>query len=70
MSGNALSEGDYPVGVAFPHPQISDMFFHLVYLPTPRQQMAYEGYVELPPAQRLRELSRHTLDRLLASSGR
>ena len=37
VSGNALSPGDYPVDVFFPHPRQEDAQFHLVNLPTPRR---------------------------------
>ena len=36
VSGVNLSEGDYPVGGAFPHPKERSSFFCLVNLPTPR----------------------------------
>ena len=66
VSGNTLTPGEYPVHVAFPHPVADDAFFHLVNLPTPRRRMAYAYYVERDPAQRLAELSRRTLDAVLA----
>lgn len=66
LSGNNLSPGDYPVGVAVPHPVDEAAFFHLVYLPTPRAQMGYEYYVRTDEAQRLAEISRRTFQRLLA----
>lgn len=61
VSGNALSEGEYPVGVLFPHPQQEGAFFHLVNLPTPRRRMAYEYELRRDEEQRARELSRRTL---------
>ena len=66
VSGSNLSEGDYPVGVAFPHPSRTDSFFHLVNLATPRRKLAYQR----PPKKvsdtmRLAEISRRTLDRIL-----
>jgi len=66
VSGQTLSPGDYPVGVAFPHPLQETAFFHLVNLPNPRRRMAYAYQVQLPEAERLRAISRRTLDRLLA----
>ncbi len=66
VTGNSLSRGDYPVGVAFPHPQQEGASFHIVNLPTPRRQMAYQYYVRTDPAKRLSALSRRTLDRFLA----
>jgi hypothetical protein len=65
VSGNSLSPGDYPVGVAFPHPQQEGAIFHLVYLPTPRRRMAYTQYVQTDEAKRLAAISRRTLDRML-----
>jgi len=44
VSGNSLSPGDYPVGVAFSHPRQENAFFDLVNLPTPRRRMAYPYY--------------------------
>jgi len=66
VSGNNLSPGDYPVGVAFPHPRQSGSFFHLVNLPTPRQRLEYKIHVGTNEAQRLAAISRRTLDRILA----
>jgi hypothetical protein len=66
VSGNSLSPGDWPVGVAFPHPMQSDAIFHLVNLPTPRARMAYECLLKTDEAARLAALSRRTLDRFLA----
>ena len=65
VSGQSLSPGDYPVGVAFPHPLSPDAIFHLVNLPTPRRRMAYAYYVKTDSAARLAALSRRTLDRFL-----
>ncbi len=70
VRGNALTPGDYPVGVAFPPPNMSpngpQAVFQLVNLPTPRRQIAYSYYAKTDPAARLAKLSRRTLDRLLA----
>jgi hypothetical protein len=69
VSGNSLTPGDYPVGVAFAAPNWhSDQqgFFHLVNLPTPRRQIAYSYYVKTDEAARLAKISRRTLDRFLA----
>jgi hypothetical protein len=69
-SGNALLPGNYSVGVAFPAPHWNpgndEAVFHLVYLPTPRRQIAYSYYVKTNPAARLAKISRRTLDRFLA----
>ena len=69
VSGNNLTPGDWPVGVAFPHPSQSRALFNLVNLPTPRRRMAYEHYVRLDPSQRLEDLSHRTLEAVL-SAGR
>jgi len=66
VTGVTLSEGDYPVGVAFPHPKTQDAFFHLINLPTPRRKMDYENRPKQgADAKHLAELSRRTLDRIL-----
>ncbi|MHC4177315.1 MAG: hypothetical protein ACYSWU_07405 [Planctomycetota bacterium] len=68
VSGHNLSEGDYPVGVAFPHPdpRVPGAFFHLVNLPTPRRRLEYQRHVQTDEATRLAAISRRTLDRVLA----
>jgi len=69
VSGNALTPGDYPVGVAFSAPNWRSNeqgFFHLVNLPTPRRQIAYSYYVKTDQAIRLAKISRRTLDRFLS----
>ena len=70
-SGNALTPGDYPVGVAFAAPRWhtadgKEGVFHLVNLPTPRRQIAYNYYVKTDAAARLARISHRTLDRFLA----
>jgi len=65
VSGNSLSPGEYPSGVAFPHPTRDSAFFHLVNLPTPRRRMAYAYFVKGDEARRLAEISRRTVDRWL-----
>lgn len=72
VSGQNLLPGEYPVGVAIPHPRVDAAVFHLVNLPTPRRRMAYEYQTaydkQLPGAEsrRLAALSRRTFDRWLA----
>lgn len=66
VTGNSLTPGDYPVGVAFPHPKQEESFFCLVNLPTPRRRMAYAYRVQIDESKRLASLSRRTLDRFLA----
>jgi hypothetical protein len=66
VSGNSLSPGNYPVGVAIPHPKQADAVFHLINLPTPRRRMAYPYLCQTDQAQRLAALSRRTLARFLA----
>ena len=68
-SGNSLKPGNYPVGIAFPAPSwksSQEGFFHLVNLPTPRRQIAYNYFLQTDPTVRLAKLSRRTLDRFLA----
>ena len=66
VSGNSLSPGDYPVGIAFLHPRQPGAFFQLVNLPTTQRRLAYEFLVEdQTDAQRLAEISVRTLDRIL-----
>ena len=66
VSGNSLSPGNYPVGVAFPHPIRRGVVMDLVNLPTPRRRIAYTYYLKTSAAQRLAALSRRTVDRFLA----
>jgi len=69
-SGNSLVPGDYPVGIAFAAPRWNqgdrEGVFHLVNLPSPRRQVAYNYYAKTDAAARLTKLSRRTLDRFLA----
>lgn len=60
VSGSNLAPGDYPVGVAIPHPHQIDAFFHLVNLPTPRRRMAYEYLTRRDMHQRLAEITQRT----------
>ncbi len=70
VTGVNLSEGDYPVGVAIPHPsadpRYQSAFFHLVNLPTPGRRMAYEYRVKDDEAARYGALASRTLERYLA----
>ncbi len=66
VSGNSLSPGDYPVGIAFPHPKREGAAFHLVNLPTPQRRMAYTCFVKTDESKRLTELTKRTLDRIVA----
>jgi hypothetical protein len=62
-AGNALSPGEYPLGVAFPHPREQASFFHLVSLPTARERLIYQYEIErVDEAERLAELTRRTLE--------
>jgi hypothetical protein len=66
VSGNSLSEGDYPVGVAIPDPEPNrDCMFHLINAPTPRRHLAYEYQLKRDDGKRLQEISRRTLDDIL-----
>ena len=66
VSGQNLSPGDYPVGVAIPHPKRDGAMFHLVNLSTPRRRMAYQYQAQRDQSTQLAALSRRTLDRLFA----
>jgi hypothetical protein len=66
VSGNSLSPGDYPVDVFFPHPQQGGAQFHLINLPTPRRRLAYEYEARIDDLVRSRQITRRTLDRILA----
>lgn len=66
VSGQNLSPGDYPVGVAVPHPKNQGAFFHLVNLNTPRRRLGYTYRAEKSQTNRLQEISVRTLQRLLA----
>jgi hypothetical protein len=66
VSGNTLTPGDYPVGIAFLHPLRDEAFFHLVNLPTPRRRMAYTHYVKLDERARLAHITRRTVERFEA----
>jgi hypothetical protein len=66
VSGNSLSEGDYPVGVAIPGPEPNrDCMFHLINVPTPRRHLAYECQLKRDDSRRLQEISQRTLDDIL-----
>jgi hypothetical protein len=66
VSGSNLTPGDYPVGVAIPHPRGQTLLFHLINLPTPRRRMAYHFQALRPQVDRLRELSERTLAAVVA----
>jgi hypothetical protein len=66
VSGNTLTPGDYPVGVAFCPQARLDTALYFVNLPTPRRRMAYGYLSKADEGKRLTELSRRTLDRFLA----
>jgi DNA-binding TFAR19-related protein (PDSD5 family) len=68
-AGNALSPGQYPLGVAFPHPREQASFFHLVSLPTARERLVYQHQIaSVNEAERLAEVTRRTLGPSLAKS--
>jgi hypothetical protein len=68
VSGNTLSPGDYPVGIAFPMPRAhGEGLFFLVNLSTPRRQIAYTYYAKTDARARLAAISRRTLDHFLAT---
>jgi len=66
VSGNTLRPGDYPVGVAIPHPGGRSVLFHLINLPTPRRRLTYEYQMQGSEKRRLAELSQRTVDDMLA----
>jgi hypothetical protein len=66
VSGNTLLEGDYPVGVAIPHPHYAEVMYYLINLSTPRRRMAYEYHLKRDESQRLLEISQRTLSDFLA----
>jgi hypothetical protein len=65
VSGQNLSEGDYPVGVAIPHPNQRGALFHLVNLPTARRRLAYAYHLKTDEPKRLAELTRRTAEHWL-----
>jgi hypothetical protein len=68
-SGNAFSPGEYPLGVAFPHPRQQAAFFHFVSLPTARERLLYQYEVKFESEQeRLRAITTRTLAPALAAS--
>jgi len=69
VSGSNLTPGDYPVGVAIPHPSDPSAIFHLVNLPTPRRRMAYTYYVNTDEAERFVALTRRTMQYLVERKG-
>jgi hypothetical protein len=71
VSGSSLSQGNYPVGIAIPHPnpEYPTAMFHLVNLSTPRHKMAYD-YVARDEAKQLAQLTRRTLARFLETKQR
>ena len=64
-SGVNLTPGDYPVGVALPHPVRETALFHLINLPTPRRRMAYEYQARTDEKARLAAISRRTFKWML-----
>ena len=63
VSGNSLTEGDYPVRVGIPHPEpVRDSLFYLTNLPTPRSRLAYEYWLKRDGGSRLAEITQRTLE--------
>jgi hypothetical protein len=61
-SGNALRPGEYPLGVAFPHPREQAAFFQLVSMPTARERLLYHYETQsLDESARLRAITDRTL---------
>ena len=69
VSGNSLTEGDYPVRIAIGYPDHpgKDRMFYLTNLPTARRRLLYEYQVKRDEAVRLREISERTVDHFLAN---
>jgi hypothetical protein len=68
-AGNALSPGEYPLGMAFPHPREQASFFHLVSLPTARERLIYQHQIaNVYEAERLADVTRRTLGPSLANA--
>ncbi len=61
VSGQNLTPGEYPVGLAIAHPADTNWMCHLVNLPTPRRRMRYTYDAKRPEPQRLAELTERTL---------
>jgi hypothetical protein len=62
VSGNSLTEGDYPVRVAIPHPEPGHAtMFYLSNLSTPRRRLAYEYRIERDTTVLLQEITERTL---------
>ena len=58
VSGQSLSPGEHPVGIAIPHPRaVTSLFFRLVNLTSPRRQMAYLCEWQLDDARPLSKLT-------------
>ena len=67
VSGNSLTPGDYPVGVAIPNPNPAyEVMYYLVNLPTPRRRLAYDYHLKRDESERLADISQRTLDDFLA----
>jgi hypothetical protein len=73
VNGYTLAPGHYPVGVAFPHPDVTQRtIFHIRNLSTPRRRMAFDhqlanGYT-MPDdqARRLKDITRRTCEQFLS----
>lgn len=61
VSGQNLTPGEYPVGLAIAHPERPAWMCHLVNVPTPRRRMRYAYDVQRDEQQRLGELTERTL---------
>jgi hypothetical protein len=65
-SGNSLEPGEYPLGVAYPHPREQAAFFHLVSLPTARERLVYQYETQsLHANTRLPAITERTLGRAI-----
>lgn len=69
VSGASLVEGDYPVRVAIPHPDGTEVMFHLTNLSTTRRRLLYEIEVKRDESTRLAAITRRTFDDFAARQG-
>ena len=67
VSGNSLSEGDYPVRIAIPHPDATqEVMFYLTNLPTPRRRLAFEYQIQRDEALHCAKSATRTVDDFIA----
>jgi len=68
VSGVSLLPGEYPVRVAIPHPTPGyETMYFLTNLPTPRRRLLFEYQLKRDEAERLREITRRTIEQAIAA---